>query len=115
MNDDPCVLQINNTNYYTPCNSMEYIVYDDQNNILINTSSSSITLYYSYPVLNDNSSGYPRIQASGNQVFYYRQSYQSSNQQLQVNQFKIINQHTPTNVLLMIVMIGVTVIHLFKR
>ena len=71
MNDEPCVVQINGTNYYAACNVIDNIVYDSVNSVLINTSGSSITLYYSYPVINDNSSGYPRITASANQTFYY--------------------------------------------
>ena len=113
MNDDPCVIQINGTNYYVACNSMDYIIKDG--NDLINTSNSSITLYYSYPVVNDSSSGYPRIQASANQKFYYRQSYTANSQQLQVTQYKVINRHTSNDVLLMIVLICVSVFNFFKR
>lgn len=115
MNDEPCVISINGTNYYIACNVLEYVVFDEQNNRLINTSGSSITAYNDYPVLNDNYSGYPRITASANQVFYYRGSYQSQNTTLQVGTYNVLNRHTSNDVLLMIVLIGIMVLNLFKR
>lgn len=113
MNDDPCVVTVNNTDYYIACNSLEYVVKD--NNRLINTSNSSITMYHDYPVLNDNTSGYPRISASANQVFYYRSSYSAQNTQLSVNQYEIVNRHTSNDILLSIVIIVCLVMNLFKR
>lgn len=115
MNDEPCVIQINGTNYYAACNVLDNIVFDETNNRLINTSGSSITLYYDYPQLNDSYSGYPRIQANANQVFYYRQSYSSQNTSLNVGSYKVVNRHTSNDVLLMVVLIGVMIINLFKR
>lgn len=115
MNDEPCVIQINGTNYYAACNVLDNIVFDETNNRLINTSGSSIVVYYDYPQLNDNYSGYPRIQANANQVFYYRNSYNGNNQSLTVNSYEVINRHTSNDFLLMVVLIGVMIINLFKR
>lgn len=113
MNDEPCVVSVNGNEYYTACNVIEYIVYFD--NSLVNTSNSSITLYADYPTLNDNSSGYPRITASSNQKFYYRNSYSSSNTALTVSSYKVLNRHTSNDFLLSVVILGVLVINLFKR
>lgn len=113
MNDEPCVLSVNNTEYYVACNSIDYIVL--VGNDLINTSSSSITLYHDYPTLNDSSSGYPRILASANQKFYYRGSYSSQNVSLNVTEFSVLNKHTSNDFLLTLVIIFVLIIHLFKR
>lgn len=113
MNDEPCVLSVNNTEYYVACNSIDYIVL--VGNDLINTSSSSITLYHDYPQLNDSYSGYPRIQASANQKFYYRGSYNSQNVSLNVTQFSVVNRHTSYDFLLSLVIIFCLIINLFKR
>lgn len=113
MNDEPCVLSVNNTNYYVACNLIDSIILVD--NELINTSSSSITLYHDYPELNDYNSGYPRISASSNQKFYYRSNYNGSNQALTVNDYKVINRHTSNDFLLSLVIIFCLIINLFKR
>lgn len=113
MNDEPCVVSVNDTEYYAACNVIDYIVLVDDE--LINTSSSSITLYHDYPDINDNYSGYPRIQASGNQKFYYRASYNYSSSALTVNQYSIVNRHTSNDFLLTLVVIFLLVINLFKR
>lgn len=113
MNDEPCVLSVNNTDYYVACNVIDYIVLVDSD--LINTSSSSITMYHDYPTLNDNYSGYPRITASANQKFYYRSSYNTSNTTLNVNSFDVVNRHTDNDFLLSLVIIFCLIINLFKR
>lgn len=113
MNDEPCVVTVNNTDYYVACNVMDDIVYDGHS--LINTSNSSITMYNSYPILNDNTSGYPRISAQANQKFYYRASQSSQNTTLSVNAYEIKNRHTSNDFLLSLVIIFCLVINLFKR
>lgn len=113
MNDEPCVLSINNTDYFVACNLIDSIILVD--NELVNTSSSSVTLYHDYPELNDYNSGYPRISASANQKFYYRASYNGSNQQLIVNDYSVINRHTSNDFLLSLVIIFCLIINLFKR
>ena len=59
MDDKPCVVNVNGTDYYAPCDRLEYIVVVGTN--LINTGSGSINLYTSFPEQGNNSSGYPRI------------------------------------------------------
>lgn len=113
MNDEPCIVSVNGSDYYVACNSLDYIVLLD--NSLINTSNSSITMYRNYPELNDSSSGYPRISASANQKFYYRSSYNSSNTALSVNSYEIVNRHTSNDFMLSLVIIFCLIINLFKR
>lgn len=113
MNDEPCVLSVNNVNYYVACDRINDLILVD--NELVNTSSSSITLYHDYPELNNSSSGYPRITASANQVAYYRGSYNGQNTALTVNSYKVINRHTSNDFMLSLVIIFCLVINLFKR
>lgn len=113
MNDEPCVISVNGSEYYVACNMLDYIVYVD--NSLINTSGSSITLYHEYPDIDNYNSGYPRISASANQKFYYRQSYNSSNTSLSVSNYSVVNRHTSNDFLLSLVIIFCLIINLFKR
>ena len=113
MNDEPCVVTVNGTDYYVACNMLDYVVLVGTD--LINTSGSSITMYHEYPELNNSSSGYPRISASSNQKFYYRASYNGSNTALTVNSYDVVNRHTSNDFLLSLVIIFCLIINLFKR
>lgn len=113
MNDDSCVVEINGVKYYTACNLVDYLVVDD--GYLINTYGSSTTLYYEYPDYYTSGSGYPRITCPSNTKAYYRQSYNATGNTLNVSSYKVINRHTSNDFLLLIVLVGVTVLNLFKR
>ena len=113
MNDEGCVIEINGNEYYCPCDSVDYLIVD--NGYLINTSNSTVTLYSSYPDYYVNNSGYPRITCRSNTKAYITQSYNTQGSTLQINSYEVVNRHTPINVLLMIIMIGVNVLHMFKR
>lgn len=83
MNDEACVITINGSDYYYPCDKRDSIIL--VGNALINTSSSQITLYHDFPVQGDNTSGYPRITMPSNSKAYIRTSNTSSNSNLVVN------------------------------
>lgn len=113
MNDEACVLTINGSDYYYPCNYADYIKVID--NRLINTGSSSITLYSSFPVYGDNNSGYPRITAPSNTQAYIRTSYNGNYQTLNVNSFEFKYRQYTNDIYLLIVIVGVMICQLFKR
>lgn len=114
MAEKPCVVSINNTNYYYPCDYSDYLVVMD--NSLINIGSQSINLYHDFIIYGDNTSGYPRITCPTNTKAYIRQSYSSSNYQiLNVQSFEFINRNISNNILLMVIIVGVLICQLFKR
>lgn len=113
MNDGACIVEVNGIEYYTSCNTIEYLIVVD--NRLINTYSSNVTLYRSFPDPNVNGSGYPRITANSNQMATYRNTSTATSTTLNVTDYKIVNRHTSNDVLLLIVLIGVTVLNIFKR
>lgn len=114
MSDKPCKVNVNGNDYYAPCNLVDYLVVVD--NRLINTYSSSITLYSSYQVYNDSSSGYPRITCPSNTTAYIRNSYNSSNYSIvDVNSFSVTTRSFGFEIYLFIVILGVLICQLFKR
>lgn len=113
MNDKPCVVTVNGTQYFVSCSGLEYLVVFD--NALINTSSSTIYLYSSFPNYGDNYSGYPRITAPANQKARYTASYNSTTTQLTVNSYNVTHRYISNEVLLFIVLIGFVGLNLFKK
>lgn len=91
MNDEACVITINGADYYYPCDRRDYIIL--VGNTLVNTSSSSITLYRDFPIYGDNSSGYPRITMPSNSGAYIRNSQNATQTPLSVTSaaFKTAN------------------------
>lgn len=111
---DACVITLNGSDYYYPCDRKEDLVVIDNN--LINVSSSTITLYSSFPSYNDNTSGYPRITCPTNTKAYVRQTYNNSNYStLVVNSMSFKSSHYGYSVYIMIVILGVLICQLFKR
>ena len=113
MNDDPCVVTVNGTDYYCPCDYVDNLIVAD--GYLINTGSSTVTLYRSFPDYYTANSGYPRITCRSNTRAYLTQSYNSTGSTISVSSFDVKNRHTSNDVLLLIVLIGVTVLNIFKR
>lgn len=113
MNDTACVITINGTDYYYPCNYSEYLKV--VNNRLINTGSSSVTLYADFPEYNNNSSGYPRITCPANTQAYMRTSYQATQTTLVVNSCEFKSRQFTNDVYLLIVIVGVLLCQLLKR
>lgn len=109
-----CVIEINGTEYYYPCDKKDSLEFID--NHLVNTSSSSITLYHTFPESGNTSSGYPRITCPANTLAYIRQSYSSSTTStLVVNSYEFKSSQYSFSVYLLIVLIGVMICQLFKR
>lgn len=114
MSDKPCKVNINGDDYYAPCNMVDYLVVVD--NRLINTYSSSITLYSDYVVYNDNTSGYPRITCPSNTTAYIRTSSGSSSYSIvNVNSFSVVTRSIGFEIYLFLVILGVLICQLFKR
>lgn len=113
MSDKPCVVSVNGTDYYYPCDRRSDIIVSD--NSLVNVGSSTITLYHDFAVQGDNSSGYPRISLLSNTKGYIRQSYQSSYTTLVVNSIEWKTSQLSYSIYLNIVIIGVLLLNLFKR
>lgn len=113
MNDEACVIKVNNTDYYYPCDRKDDIILID--NHLVNVSSSSITLYHEFVVNGDNTTGYPRITLPTNTYGYIRQTYNGNNTLLTVNSAEFITSKFSNNILLLIVLVGVGLCQLFKR
>lgn len=113
MNDKPCVISINGTDYYYPCDSRDNIIVVDGS--LINVGSAQITMYRQFPTYGDNTSGYPRIILPSNTRAYYRANYQANYTTLNVNSIEFKTSSYGMSVYLMIVLIGVMVLQLFKR
>lgn len=113
MNGDGCIITINGTDYYYPCDRRDDIIL--VGNSLVNIGSSSITLYHDFAVYQDNTSGYPRITMPSNTKAYYRASYSANNTTLTVSSAEFKQSHMSFSVYLMIVLIGVMVLNLFKK
>lgn len=114
MNEDACVITINDTDYYYPCDKKDSISIID--NHLINTSATAFTLYHEFPEYGNSSSGYPRITCNSNTMAYIRTSYSSTSYQtLVVNSAEFKTSHFSFDVLLLIVLVGVGVCQLFRR
>lgn len=113
MNDKPCVITINGSDYYYPCDYHDYILH--VGNSLINVGSNSITLYRDFAVYGDGSVGYPRITMPTNTKAYIRQSQNGNYSTLVVNSVEFKTASYSFSVYLMIVLIGVMILNLFKR
>lgn len=108
-----CKIEINNTEYYYPCDYHDSLVLVGTS--LINTGSSSVTLYHDFPTYGDNSSGYPRITCPANQRAYIRTSYNATQQNLVVNDLQFLDTRFNNGFLLNIVIVGCLICLLFKR
>lgn len=110
---DPPIININGTDYYVPNDRIDdlYVI----NGYLINTSSSSITLYASLRENGDYYSGYPRITCPTFTKAYIQQSYNSSSSTLSISTFQVENKHIQTEVLLLILLLGMMMLSFFKR
>ena len=113
MNDKPCKIKVDGTEYYVACDDVENIVI--AGSYMVNTSSGSINLYKTYPTYGDNSTGFPRWQASANQRFYYRPSNNGTIENRTVSNISVINRHISDDYLLSLVIIFCLIINLFKR
>ena len=113
MNDEGCVITVNGTDYYYPCDRRDDIIL--VNNRLVNTGSSTITLYGSWRESGVSNSGYPRISMASNTYATYQASYNSQSSTLAVNSIEFKTTHYSLSVYLLVVLIGVVVIQLFKR
>lgn len=113
MNDDPCVIEINSTEYFYPCDRRDDIIL--VGNSLINTSSSTITLYHEFATYQDSYSGYPRITMPSYTRAYIRSSYNGNISTLNVNSVEFKSSRFEFNIYLMIVIIGVLIFQLFKK
>lgn len=113
MNDKPCVIEVNDNEFYYPCDYRDNIIL--VSNRLVNTGSQQIVLYADYPNYNDSYSGYPRIYMPTNNMAYYRQSYNASSTTLNVNSANFISSRYSNDLLLNIVLIFIVVLSVFKR
>lgn len=112
MNDEPCIVTLNGSDYYYPCDK-RHDLFVNQNGYLVNTSSSQIILYKN--ISSDGSATYPRIYCPTYTRAYYKSSSTSSNTYLTITSINWKSGRQTFDVYLMIVLIGVMVINLFKR
>lgn len=112
-NGKPCVVTINSSEYYVPCDRVDDLVVVDRR--LINTSSSSITLYSEFAVYGDSTSGYPRITCPSNTTAYYRSQYNGNSSILTVSSYDIGYRSYGMEIYIFIVILGVLICQLFKR
>lgn len=108
-----CVVEVNGTEYYAPCDKIEYI--EEIDGYLINTGSSNITLYAAFPDPNVQGSGYPRISMNSNQKATYRYSQGSTSTTLSVNDYKIVERQAPSSSIYSILILGVLICLFLKR
>lgn len=113
MNDKPCIVTINGTDYYYPCDRRDDLII--VGNSLVNISSSTVTLYHDFVTYQDNTSGYPRITIPSNTKAYYRANYQANNTSLVINSIEFKTTSYSYSVYLMIVIIGILLLMLFKK
>lgn len=109
----PCSININNSEYYVPCDRIEDLVVVD--NRLINTSSSTINLYSDFINYGDSTSGYPRITCPSNTTAYIRNSYNGSQSILNVSTYDVITRSFGFEIYIFLVILGVCICQLFKR
>lgn len=109
----PCIVEVNNNDYYIPCDRVDDLVVVDSR--LINTSSSSITLYREFIQYGDNYSGYPRITCPSYTTAYYRSSSSATSSILAVSSYNVLDREFGFQPLLMVVILGVLICQLFKR
>lgn len=110
---DGCKIDINGIEYFYPCDYHDSII--QVGSAIINTGSTQITLYSSFPEYGDNSSGYPRIVLPVNTKGYLRTSYNSQYQTVNVNEMKFLDTRFSNGFLLNIVIVGCLICLLFKR
>lgn len=109
------VVEINGDDYYYPSDRKDDLYFSDDG-YLINTSSSSITLYSDFLTYGDNTSGYPRIVIPAMTKAYIRQSYSSSSYQtLRVTSYDFKSQYFGYSIYLLVLILGVLICQLFKR
>ena len=113
MNDKPCVIDINGTEYYYPCDRHDDIILVGSN--LVNIGSSTITLYHDFPTYQDNTSGYPRITMPSNTKAYYRASNQANTSTLVVNSVEFKTTSYGLSIYLSIVLILCVIVSIFKK
>lgn len=113
MNDEACIITVNGTEYYYPCDRHDDIILVD--NSLVNVSSSSITLYRDFPTYGDNSSGYPRITLPSNQRGYIRQTYNGNQTNLVVNSAAFKSGNFGIEFYLNLCIFGALILLFFKK
>lgn len=110
--DDITVVTINGTDYYVASDYVDYLKV--VNNRLVNVGTANITLYGSFRESGVNTSGYPRISVSTMQYATYQQSYQSTAQTLTVNSYEVKSRITPTNTILLFIIVLALIFSWFK-
>lgn len=110
---EPPIVTINGNDYYVPNDRIDDLYVID--GYLINTSSSSITLYAEFRENGDYYSGYPIITCPSFTKAYIRQSYNGNSSTLSVSSYEIKNKHIQNEVLLLILILGMMFITFFKR
>lgn len=108
-----CVVEVNGTEYYAPCDKIEYI--NEIDGYLINTGSSSITLYYDFPSQSVNGSGYPRISMPSNTKATYRSSQTATQTELQVSSYKVISKQSSETSFYSLLILGVLICQFLKH
>lgn len=111
MNDYGQV-EINGVTYYVPIDYIDYLIVD--NGYLINVGTSNITLYHDWRESGINNSGYPRINVSSMSKATYQQTQTSQATILSVNSYEVKSRVTPTNTILLIVLVLVLILNWFK-
>lgn len=111
--DDITSVEINGVTYYVSPDDLDYIYL--VGNALINTKSSTITLYGSFREYNVNSSGYPRITIQSFGKAYITNSYNSGSSTLNVTSYNVVHRHIGFSPLIMVLIFSVLVMMFFKR
>lgn len=113
MADSPTIININGTDYYCPSDRLDDLFVID--GALINTSSSTVTLYGSFRETGVNNSGYPRINCSSFQKATYQSSYNASVSTLTVSSYEVNNRSFDDVFLIGVVIVGLLAMLLFKK
>lgn len=113
MNDKPCIITINGTDYYYPCDRRDDII--KVGNHLVNVGSSTITMYRDFVTYGDSSSGYPRITMPSNTYAYYRSTATSNTTTMNISSVEFKQSSFSYSIMLMIVIIGILLLNLFKK
>ena len=111
MADNPCVITLNGSDYYYPCDRKDDLVLIGD--ALVNVSSSQIILYKN--ISNDGTAVYPRVYCPTYTRAYYKSSSTSSNAYLTINSLSFKSAHYGYSVYIMLVILGVMICQLFKR
>lgn len=110
--NDVATIEINGVTYYVPSDYVQYLVIVD--NHLVNVGTSNITLYHDFREPNNNSSGYPRISVSSMQYATIQQNQGTQASILTVSSYEVQKRVTPTNTILLIVIVLALILNWFK-